>query len=175
MSIIRICGIKKHSFVDGPGTRFTLFTQGCPHCCPGCHNPETADPNAGILTDTINLITQIRETKYLDGLTLSGGDPFLQGKAIAEIAKAAGGMGLSVWAYTGWTWEELIQNKAGDDAQKALQYVDVLVDGRFMKNRMLNAPIWRGSSNQRLIDVKQSLKTGTACIYEHHYELKTAN
>lgn len=175
MSAIRICGIKKHSFVDGPGTRFTLFTQGCPHHCPGCHNPETADVNGGILTDTSDIINQLRETKYLDGLTLSGGDPFLQGRAICEIARAAGSFALTVWAYTGWTFEELMRGEAGNEAKLALHEIDVLVDGRFMKNLIHEAPIWRGSSNQRLIDVRMSLQTGKAIPYLHHYQLKKAN
>lgn len=154
---VRIAGVKKHSSVNGPGVRYTMFFQGCVHHCLGCQNPETWDPGGGTEMDTEELIEDIRRTKYLDGITFSGGDPLLQPKAMAEVARAAKEIGLDVWAYTGWTWEQLMDREAGANAVKALEEIDVLVDGPFQQDQFSEDTIWRGSSNQRLIDVQENL------------------
>ena len=166
MSVLKIAGYKKHSFVDGPGVRFTVFTQGCPHACPGCHNPETWDTEGGFPIETEDLISLIRSTKYLDGVTLSGGDPLLQAAACAEIVRAVREEGLSVWMYTGYTYEQIRDGVAGNDAIRALREIDVLVDGRFIQSRRDASVLWRGSSNQRLIDVQASLAQGGPVPYE---------
>ena len=166
MSVLKIAGYKKHSFVDGPGVRFTVFTQGCPHACPGCHNPETWDAEGGFPIETEDLVSLIRSTKYLDGVTLSGGDPLLQAAACAEIARAVREEGLSVWMYTGYTYEQIRDGVAGNDAIRALREIDVLVDGRFIQSRRDASVLWRGSSNQRLIDVQASLAQGAPVPYE---------
>ena len=157
----RLAGIANDSIVDGPGLRFTVFTQGCPHHCPGCHNPQTHDFAGGSEGETDEIIAKIRKNPLLDGVTLSGGEPFCQPEACAEIARAAKGLGLNVWSYSGYTFEELIE--LGTEAQKALlREIDVLVDGRFeLEKRSLECR-FRGSSNQRLIDVPESLKMGYA-------------
>lgn len=153
---VRICGEIKHSSVNGVGIRYVVFFQGCPHNCPGCHNPETHSISGGDVADTKDIIQRISSTKFLDGVTLSGGEPFLQPRVIAEIAKAAHKMGLNVWAYTGWKYEQLLSTKDRDIID-ALKCVDVLVDGPFVKELKSTECIWRGSTNQRLINVPKSL------------------
>lgn len=153
---IRIAGLVNDSIVDGPGFRFTVFTQGCPHHCAGCHNPQTHDFQGGEDVDTEEIITRIRKNPLLDGITLSGGEPFCQSEACTEIAKAAKKMGLNVWSYSGYTFEELISGK--DEWRKLLQELDVLVDGRFELDKRTLECRFRGSWNQRLVDVPASLE-----------------
>ena len=184
--IVRIAGQVRHSAVDGPGVRYALFMQGCPHGCKACQNPETHDPDSGTEKTVSEVIKDILETRYLDGITLSGGDPFFQPEAALEIAKAAKEAGLSVCAYSGWTFEQLYSDRAGngdssreegkgaapgipvpEGAGKVLDNIDVLVDGRYVDELHVEddereKDMWRGSRNQRLIDVKASLRLGTA-------------
>ena len=162
MATARIAGMVKHSSVDGPGVRFTVFFQGCPHHCPGCHNPETWDPAGGEEISFEDLIEEINNTRYLDGITLSGGDPMMQPSAVIAAADAAHAKGLNVWCYSGWTFEEILEGKAGDTAIEALNHIDVLVDGPFRLELLSKDCIYRGSSNQRLIDVPASLSAGKA-------------
>jgi len=139
------------SIVDGPGLRYVVFTQGCPHRCVGCHNPETHDPAGGREVSVDDLIADMRKNPLLDGLTLSGGEPFSQAEDCAKLAKAARESGLNVWCYTGWTLEDLRKMPKADIL---LQEVDVLVDGAYVEaERSLNLP-WRGSANQRVIDLR---------------------
>lgn len=156
---VRVSGIVKHSLVDGPGIRCTVFFQGCPHNCPGCHNPDTHAPDGGTETDVEDVIQTIRKAKFLDGITLSGGDPFLQPLAVKRIADAAHQMGLNVWAYSGWTFEQLVDGTLGNVTADAVRSVDVLVDGPFILEKKSDTCLYRGSTNQRLIDVQNSLKT----------------
>lgn len=157
---IRIAGLVNDSIVDGPGFRFTVFTQGCPHACPGCHNPQTHDFSAGTDADTEEILAKIKKNPLLDGITLSGGEPFCQSAACAEIARNARALGLNVWSYSGYTYEELVSGK--EEWMELLRELDVLVDGRFeIEKRTLEAR-FRGSWNQRLIDVRASLAQGKA-------------
>ena len=110
---IRIAGTVDDSIVDGPGFRYTVFTQGCSHHCPGCHNPETHDFAGGRTVDTDAIVAQMRANPLLDGLTLSGGDPMEQPAPCAELARQAHALGLNVWCYTGYTLEQLLQGVAG--------------------------------------------------------------
>jgi anaerobic ribonucleoside-triphosphate reductase activating protein len=160
---VRVAGTVQDSIVDGPGLRFTVFTQGCPHRCEGCHNPATHDPSGGTERAVNDIIAEMLANPLTDGLTLSGGEPFAQARECAAIAEAARRRGLSVWTYTGYTFEDLI--KAGDaDTRRLLELTDTLVDGRFiLSERTLEYP-FRGSRNQRLIDVPRSLCDGTARI-----------
>ena len=147
------------SIVDGPGLRFVCFVQGCPHNCPGCHNPESHDPSGGTEMTTDEVIEKMLSNPLTSGLTLSGGEPFAQAEDCLALARAAHEHGLHVMAYTGWTYEHLLQD--GSEAQKALlAEVDVLVDGPFLlRERSLNLP-WRGSRNQRIIDLKEVRRNG---------------
>ena len=161
---IRIAGVVNDSIVDGPGFRLAVFTQGCPHHCPGCHNPNTHDFSGGMDEDTDKIINQMQENILLDGLTLTGGEPFCQPEACLELAKAAHAAGLNVWSYSGYTFEELLNGK---EAWKLLlNELDVLVDGRFELEKRTLECRFRGSSNQRLIDVPKSLKAGCAVELE---------
>lgn len=163
---IRIAGITNDSFVDGPGLRLTVFTQGCPHHCPGCHNPQSHDFQGGEVRSTESIIDIARDNFLLDGVTLSGGEPFAQAEACAEIAKEAHALGLNVWCYSGYTLERLLH---GEPAWlNLLQNIDVLVDGPFiLELRTLDAK-FRGSSNQRVIDVPASLKSGSVVLSSYN-------
>lgn len=162
---ISLSGITGDSIVDGPGLRLTIFAQGCPHHCPGCHNPQTHDPSGGSWGDTDDIIAAIAENPLLDGITLSGGDPFMQPKECTELAKGAHKYGLNVWTYTGYTWEALF---AENDPDKIalVQESDVLIDGPFLLAERSLELKFKGSRNQRIIDVKKSLEAGKIILWE---------
>ncbi|MDR1588782.1 MAG: anaerobic ribonucleoside-triphosphate reductase activating protein [Oscillospiraceae bacterium] len=161
---MRIAGTVQDSIVDGPGLRFTVFTQGCPHGCAGCQNPGTHDPAGGAERAAEDVAAEMLKNPLTDGLTLSGGEPFAQARDCAAIARAAKDAGLDVWTYTGYTFEELLNAAARDaDTAELLKLTDTLVDGRFILSERTLKLRWRGSGNQRLIDVPASLKTGTVC------------
>ncbi len=152
MLMLRIAGTIPESIVDGPGFRFALFTQGCPHHCPGCHNPQTHDPNGGREISILALMRQIWQSRQnIDGVTFSGGDPFCQPFALYHLARWCHRLGLHVMAYSGWTLEEL---RAKPECRDFLNEIDVLVDGRFMIAKRSLEARFRGSSNQRLIKLK---------------------
>lgn len=161
---IRIAGIVDDSIVDGPGLRFTIFTQGCSHHCPGCHNPETHDPMGGREEETDRLIARMKKNPLLSGITLSGGDPMEQSAACAELAKAAHAAGLNVWTYTGYTWEQLLKENEAD-RMALLGETDVLVDGPFIQSQRSLELNFCGSKNQRLIDVPSSLRNGRVVLW----------
>lgn len=162
---IRVFGIAQESYVDGPGIRFAVFTQGCPHGCEDCHNPESHDFAGGREMDTAELIRQMTMNPMLDGLTLSGGDPLCQPEACLELARAAHAARLNVWCYTGWTWEVLMA-EASPAVLALLQEVDVLVDGPFVLAERSLELTFCGSRNQRLIDVPRSLAAGEILRWE---------
>lgn len=163
--LIRIAGITDDSIVDGPGLRLTVFLQGCPHHCKGCHNPETWDYFGGKLVDTDDIIAMMDRNPMLDGITLSGGEPFMQSTQCEELALLAHSRGLNVWCYTGYTFDYLL-TRTDFLSSFLLESIDVLVDGPFIESqRTLELP-WRGSRNQRLIDVQKSLKSGTIVEWE---------
>lgn len=149
---IRIAGTQNDSIVDGEGLRFTVFVQGCLRGCKGCHNPRTHDLLGGYEVEVDELISEMKKNPLLDGLTISGGEPFLQVDACAELALKAHEIGLNVWCYTGYKFEELSDSEV---YKRLLDQVDILVDGEFiLEQRTLSLP-WRGSKNQRLIDVRK--------------------
>ena len=160
---MRIFGLQQDSIVDGPGFRFACFVQGCPHGCPGCHNPDSHDPAGGREMTVEEVAAQLLSNPLTDGLTLSGGEPFAQAEDCLALAKIARGHGLNVWSYSGWTFEYL--RDQGTPAQKALlAELDVLVDGPFvLSERTLELP-WRGSRNQRVVDVQRSLEAGEVIV-----------
>jgi anaerobic ribonucleoside-triphosphate reductase activating protein len=159
---IRLFGIANDSIVDGEGLRMTIFTQGCPHNCPGCHNPDSHSFDGGKEYDTDEIISMLDSNPLLDGITLSGGEPFIQISACTEIAKAARERGLNVWCYSGYTYEELVCMVL---PWRLLQYVDVLVDGRFDINHRSLDLYFRGSRNQRVIDMRETLKQRKIVLY----------
>jgi len=163
---MRLSGITPESIVDGPGLRFVIFTQGCLHCCPKCHNPESWDVNAGKEFSIKEIIRMIKKTgKAVQGVTFSGGEPFLQAGELAQIALAARQINWDVVTYTGFTYEELIEQE--DSGTSALLYAsDILIDGKYIyKNRTVKQP-FRGSSNQRLINIPETQKTGKMVLWK---------
>jgi len=160
---MRIAGMIQDSIVDGPGFRFTLFTQGCPHRCEGCHNPETHDPDGGSEMGTDEIIKKLLSNPLTDGITFSGGEPFEQAGDCVVIARAARDNGLNVWAYSGYTFEELLKKAENQpEVLELLKLTDVLVDGRFVLAQRSLSLKWRGSANQRILDVPKSLEAGAA-------------
>ncbi|HSK68527.1 MAG TPA: anaerobic ribonucleoside-triphosphate reductase activating protein [Candidatus Limnocylindria bacterium] len=152
---IRIFGLAQDSIVDGPGLRFSVFTQGCPHRCAGCHNPGSHDPAGGTVYDTADIVRMAAGNPLLDGVTLTGGEPFFQAAACLDIARGAKGLGLNVWIYSGSTYEELLQSP-DPAARELLKVCDVLVDGPFVQAERSLDLDFRGSRNQRLIDLRRS-------------------
>ena len=161
---MRIANTVTDSIVDGPGLRLTVFTQGCPHACPGCHNPDTHDPGGGREADWAALEAAL-ENPLLAGLTLSGGEPFLQAGPCARLARLAHKKGLDVWTYTGYTYEYLAQGEAPDWAA-LLSATDVLVDGPFLLGERSYSALFRGSRNQRLIDLNATRRQGVVVLWE---------
>jgi anaerobic ribonucleoside-triphosphate reductase activating protein len=160
---VRIAGVSKESVVDGPGIRYVIFAQGCRHNCMGCHNPETHDFNGGYEIDADYLIKEIENTRHIDGVTLSGGDPFYQSEAFSYITEKLKEKDINIIAYSGFTYEQIIENSK---LEKMLQNIDVLIDGPFiLNNRTLSIP-FRGSSNQRAIDVNKSKKGNNPVVFE---------
>lgn len=162
---MRIFGIEPESVVDGPGYRAAVFVQGCPHRCPGCHNPDSHDPQGGREMAVHDVAQTFLDNPLLEGITLTGGEPFQQPRECVALASLAHQRGLNVWAYTGYTLEELIH--LDYDKILLLLSVDVLVDGPFiLSERTLDLP-WRGSKNQRVIDMNKTRRAGKIVLYQH--------
>ncbi len=159
---LRIAGTVNDSIVDGPGIRFTIFTQGCPHNCKGCHNPQTHAFDGGELTDTDVLLEKIKSNPLLDGVTFSGGDPFCQAVPLASLGRQIKELGLNIVTYTGYDFEELYKNREHNGWGDLLEVTDILIDGKFVEELRDWNIKFRGSSNQRYIDSPESLKQGRA-------------
>ena len=159
----RMAGIAQDSIVDGPGMRLTVFFQGCPHGCPGCHNPQTHDFAGGREGDTEQILDQLRGSSLTAGLTLSGGEPFCQPEAFRALAEGARAAGKDVWAYSGYTYEQLM---ADSDKAPLLTLCDVLVDGPFLLSQRSLALTFCGSSNQRLIDLAKTRESGKIVLWQ---------
>ena len=153
---IRLSGIVEESIVDGKGIRFVVFTQGCPHNCKGCHNMHTHDFNGGYMDNTDNLFSLFKEDPILKGITFSGGEPFMQPKPLVELAKKVHEYKKDVWCYSGFTFEEILNSK-NEDRVELLNNIDVLIDGKFIEEEKNLELSFRGSENQRVIDVKKTL------------------
>lgn len=171
MKIRLAADLQTDSIVDGEGIRTVVWTQGCPHKCPGCHNPQTHDFNAGVLVDVEEVVDEIKKLKGQDGITLSGGDPVCQSDACIELCKAAKEVGLNVWCYTGFTYEKMLLNPK---YRRLLDYIDVLVDGKFLLEEKSYDVYFRGSRNQRIIDVSKSLEEGRVVLVSKYIEDKSA-
>ena len=158
--MLNLSGIVSDSIVDGPGIRTTIFCQGSPHHCEGCHNPETWDFGCGTDMEEETLLEIVQSNPLCRGVTFSGGEPFAQAAGFARLARLLKERGYEVASYTGFTFEELL---AGSEEQKALlETIDILIDGPFLlAERSLEVP-FRGSKNQRILDVKKSLLHGEA-------------
>ena len=153
---IRVAGIVNESITDGPGIRFVLFLQGCPHHCEGCQNPQTQCLEGGTFMTADEILDLIRNDPLISGVTFSGGEPFLQADLIAPIAHECHRLGLNVMTYTGWTFEELVSAK-NPSWNRLIAESDVIVDGPFIQDQRSYDTKFRGSSNQRLVNVPLSL------------------
>lgn len=158
--MLNLSGIVQDSIVDGPGIRTTIFCQGCPHHCPGCHNPETWDFGCGTDVPVEDLVDVVRSNPLCRGVTFSGGEPFAQAAGFAKLAQLLKERGYEVASYSGYTFEELLNGS--EDQKKLLASIDILIDGPFLlAQKSLEVP-FRGSRNQQILDVKKSLAESRA-------------
>lgn len=169
-NMIRLAApLQEDSIVDGEGIRTVIWFQGCAHNCKGCHNPESHDFNAGELVDVEEVKKQLDNLEFQKGVTFSGGDPLYQPEALLELAKYTHELGMNVWCYTGFTFEELLEmSKKNKVVKDALEEIDVLVDGKFELGKKCFEVKFRGSYNQRILDVKESLKANKAMEIEKY-------
>lgn len=163
--MLSILDIIEDTTVDGPGFRTAIYAAGCPNACPGCHNPESWDIDRGRWMQTEEILRRVLDDPFAD-VTFSGGDPMFQPEGFAELARAIKEKSCkNIWCYTGYTFERLLRSPRQADL---LRYVDVLVDGRFKEELQDESLYFRGSSNQRLIDVQASLRRNETVLYQYH-------
>lgn len=155
-NLLRVSGIVEESGVDGPGIRYTIFVQGCKHNCKGCHNPQTHDLSGGELVDIDDIYQAIQSNHLLDGVTFSGGEPFLQVPVLSILGRQLKESGYHIIAYTGYKVEALLQD---EEKLPLLKVIDLLVDSPFILEERTLELKFRGSRNQRVIDVPKTLKT----------------
>ena len=174
MKIKLASSIMRDSIVDGEGLRTVIWTQGCPRHCHGCHNPETIPCSGGKEFDVKEVIEALKDSN--DGITFSGGDPFLQAKACSMIAKELKSKGKSIWCYTGYLYEELLKlSLSKPEIMEFLKYIDVLIDGPFIMAKKSMECLFRGSTNQRVIDVPKSLKNSKTIEVSKYKNKKLKN
>ena len=160
---LRIADIIGESIVDGPGFRMTVFTQGCPHHCEGCHNPHTHSFEGGRVVTVGEIVDKFKKNPLLSGITLSGGEPFCQPGACAEIAKAVHSLKKNVIVYSGYTFEQLFEmSEKNNDIKELLLNCDILIDGKFDLSQRSLELRFKGSKNQRTLDLKMSVQEGRA-------------
>ena len=160
--MLELSSIVTDSIVDGPGIRTTVFCQGCPHHCEGCHNPDSWAFGCGTPMDEEEILEIIRKNPLCRGVTFSGGEPFAQAEGFAKLGRLLKQAGYEVAAYSGYTFEQLL---AGTPAQRELlQTIDILIDGPYMQDQRSLELYFRGSCNQRILDVPQSLGAGKAVL-----------
>lgn len=172
MQIRLAAPLQSDSIVDGEGIRTVIWTQGCGHHCKGCHNPETWSFEEGYLIDVKDVINEIDNLSGQDGITFSGGDPLYQVDACLKIAKHCKERDLNVWCYTGFLYEDLLKN---DKYLELLKYIDVLVDGPFILSQRSLDLKFKGSENQRVIDVPNSLKENKIVLASKYINKKEYN
>lgn len=163
MARLRISGIVHDSIVDGPGLRYSIFTQGCPHHCEGCHNPQTHPLKGGKKISLRKIKKDILSNPLLQGVTLSGGDPFVQAKQLLPVAQFIKEHGLELACYTGYLYE-ILESGQIPYAKELLTYIDILIDGKFVLSQKSMNLKFKGSANQRTIDVQSSLKEGKVIL-----------
>lgn len=152
MHNIRVSGIMEESIVDGPGIRYVIFTQGCPHLCEGCHNPETHGFDGGYLLDTRTIISQFKENPLLSGMTFSGGEPFMQPEPLCDIAQQVKELGKNIVVYSGYTFEQLLKlAEQNRHIGRLLSLTDLLIDGPYIDEEKDLELQYRGSANQRVL------------------------
>lgn len=163
---IRLYGTAVDSIVDGPGLRFAVFVQGCTHACPGCHNPESQPACAGTVESIDSLVASIEANGLVGGVTLSGGEPFEQCAACLVLARRLKERGYGIWIYSGYLYEDLLEGRPDPLAPDLLSCCDVLVDGPFVQELNSYDLTWKGSSNQRVIDLAVSRAAGRVVLWQ---------
>lgn len=158
--MLNLSGIVSDSIVDGPGIRTTIFSQGCPHHCKGCHNPETWVFDCGTDLPVEAIVDIVKSNPLCKGVTFSGGEPFAQAADFAKLAGLLKELGYEVASYSGYTFEELLEGS--EDQKELLESIDILIDGPFLLAEKSLEIAFRGSRNQRILDVKKSLAEGRA-------------
>ncbi|MBP5258806.1 MAG: anaerobic ribonucleoside-triphosphate reductase activating protein [Prevotella sp.] len=167
--MISVLDIVEDTMVDGPGFRTTIYCAGCPNACKGCHNPQSWDINNGRMTTTEEIMAVIEADPYAN-VTFSGGDPMFQPEGFTELALAIRERtSKTIWCYTGFLYENILKNPR---QLRLLELIDVLVDGPFVEALRDPDLIFRGSSNQRMIDVKQSLREGRVVEYKPDVDIE---
>lgn len=158
---IRLSGIIFESLVNGPGIRRVFFSQGCTHNCKGCFNPHTHSFEGGEKFKVSSLVEEVKKNPMLSGVTFSGGDPFEQAENFYYLAKEIKKLELNIWCYTGYTFEYILNNMHKRKFwRELLNNIDVIIDGKFIEEEKDETLKYRGSKNQRIIDVKNSLEQG---------------
>lgn len=165
---IRLCGVEPESVVDGPGFRYAIFVQGCPHHCEGCHNPQSHAFDGGYTVALSRLYDGIAANRHLKGVTFSGGEPFCQPKALVTLGREVKKLGLGVMTYTGYTYEQLVSEN-DPDRMALLDLSDILVDGPFILKQRDITLTFRGSENQRVIDMNKTRESGKIVLCEFEY------
>ena len=167
--ILKIAGVVRESIVDGPGLRFVVFCQGCPHNCPGCHNQGALDFNGGYECHTDRILAAIDDNPLLDGVTFSGGEPFCQAGELSTLGEEIKKRGLKIVTFTGYTYEKLIDiSKDNPEIEKLLSVTDVLIDGPYKKEERELTLQFRGSRNQRIIDMDKTRSSGEVYICQEY-------
>lgn len=162
---IKAAGLTPESIVDGKGIRYTVFTQGCPHRCKGCHNPESWAVNGGKEYDIVKIFEEFKQNPILKGITFSGGEPFCQAAPLTALAKLVHSLNKDVTVYTGYTLEELRQMESSD-VKELLSETDVLIDGKYIEEQRNLELLFRGSENQRVIDMKRTRENGKITLLD---------
>ncbi len=164
---MRLAGIVPESIVDGPGIRFCVFCQGCPHDCPGCHNQESHDFKSGYEVRLSRILAEIDKNPMLSGVTFTGGEPFCQAEAFAALGREIKRRGLDIVTFSGYTYEELIEKAREDLAAKdLLDQTDLLIEGRFKEEERDLTLRFRGSRNQRIIDMDATRREGQMLLWD---------
>lgn len=166
-NLLKISGVVKESIVDGPGIRYVVFTQGCPHHCEGCHNPQTHDFEGGKYVKIDDIVEDIKKNPLIKGVTISGGEPFMQATQVAKLISKLDENKYNVMTYTGFEYEYLLKNANEDNGyMKLLQNTDILIDGKFDISKKSFFVPFRGSTNQRAIDLKKTLSEDKLYLYD---------
>ncbi|MDR0696939.1 MAG: anaerobic ribonucleoside-triphosphate reductase activating protein [Christensenellaceae bacterium] len=161
---LKIAGIVNDSVTDGPGIRYSLFLQGCPHSCKGCHNPSSIPLDGGRIATINTIFNDIKANPLLTGVTFSGGEPLLQARPLTSLAKMIKEIGLELAIYTGYVYEDIIN--LGRYAVELISYADIIIDGPFIENLKSLDLRFKGSKNQRVINVKMTLENNNNPIID---------
>lgn len=167
MTTLQMYGTANDSIVDGPGLRYSVFVQGCSHRCKGCHNQDSQPCEGGYPLSVEQIVADVESNKLIQGVTLTGGEPFEQCAEVLDLARALSGKGYSLWIYSGYLFEDLMAGRPHEKAPELLALCDVLVDGPFVQELNSYDLKWKGSSNQRVIDLKKTMQKGSVVLWEH--------